>query len=416
MSSCFAALALFAIFTAGCSVPKKASDLKPSKLFSLEDEDEPEEGIPVRMEGTWTDTVLNQPGQKPQRGFGGRLIFYGRDDHKPILVDGQLVVYAFDETGREPTDNRPTRRYVFPADQLPLRMSKSEIGASYSFWLPWDEAGGPQTEVSLICRFEPKGGAVVVSEQTKHLLPGSIPANGEVARRAAPKLPEGVPSRPAQPTLESIQRSNAANSGVQLAGYESAVEQTPRVTSIEVGSSGGATAERRMTTTSIPLPQGYRLPVGSARVQSAAPANPIQPAVTPQSPIHVPAPAVTNPAQAQVFQSARVGQFPPQQLIKPTVATPTVHLPTSQGFGFAAINNQQAQVPQTSLPQVAPRTYPGMVAWGSLQRGAGQMPQQQAGQVQVPPQATIVQPASQPLPPPTPLTTTVSSPPVPFLQ
>ncbi|HJQ80871.1 MAG TPA: hypothetical protein VJ828_12985, partial [Lacipirellulaceae bacterium] len=205
--SSIAALALFAIFAGGCSVPKKASDLKPSKLFSLEDEDEPEEGIPVRMEGTWTDTVLNQPGKKPQRGFGGRLIFYGRDDHKPILVDGQLVVYAFDEAGREPTDNKPTRRYIFPADQLPLRMSKSEIGASYSFWLPWDEAGGPQTEVSLICRFEPKGGAVVVSEQTKHLLPGSLPANGEVARRGAPKLPEGVPSRPAQPTLESVQQN-----------------------------------------------------------------------------------------------------------------------------------------------------------------------------------------------------------------
>ena len=411
-----AAFSLFAIFAGGCSVPKKASDLKPSKLFSLKDEDEPEEGIPVRMEGTWTDTVLNQAGQKPQRGFGGRLIFYGRDDHEPILVDGQLVVYAFDEMGREPTDNRPTRRYVFPADQLPLRMSKSEIGASYSFWLPWDEAGGPQTEVSLICRFEPKGGAVVVSEQTKHLLPGSLPVNGEVARRAAPKLPEGVPSRPAQPTLESVQRSNASNSAVQLAGYESAVEPTPRMTSIEPGSPGGQTAERRMTTTSIPLPQNYRLPVRSARAQSAAPANPIQPIVTPQAPIQVPAPAVTTPAQPQVYQSARVGHFPPQQLIKPTVATPTVHLPTSQGFGFAAINNQPAQSPQTLLPQVAPRTYPGMVAWGSMQQENGQIPQQQAGQLQAPQQGIIVQPASQPLPPPTPLTTTVSSPPVPFLQ
>ena len=153
-------LAMFVVVV-GCSVPRSASDLKPSKVFSLDDEDEPQEGIPVRMEGTWTDTVLNQPGQKPQRGFGGRLLFYGRKDERPILVDGQLVVYAFDETGREVTDNKPTRRYVFPADQMPLRMSKSEIGASYSFWLPWDEAGGPQTEVSLICRFEPKRGSVV---------------------------------------------------------------------------------------------------------------------------------------------------------------------------------------------------------------------------------------------------------------
>jgi hypothetical protein len=416
---CLAALLVAGI--AGCSVPKKASDLKPSKLFSLGDDDEPEEGIPVRMEGTWTDTVLNQPGQKPQRGFGGRLIFYGKDDHTPILVDGQLVVYAFDETGRDPTDNKPTRRYVFPGDQMPARMSKTEIGASYSFWLPWDEAGGPQTEVSLVCRFEPKGGAVVVSEQTKHLLPGSLPANGDVARRAPPKLPEGVPSRPAQPTLESLQRASAASSGVQLAGYESAVEQHPRVESVELGSAGATTVERRMTTTSIPLPQNYRLPTGSPRAAIAARARALQQTATLPSTTQPPAPATTThtpaattPAQPQAFQSTRAGAFPPQALIKPTIATPTVHLPTSQGFGFAATNGPPAQTPQTTFPQIAPRTYPGIVPWGS-QQGVAQLPGQQVGELQRPQPRTIVQPASQPLPPPTPLTTTVSSPPAPIL-
>ena len=344
--SCFAALSLVAMVTAGCSVPKKASDLKPSKLFSLGDEDEPEEGIPVRMEGTWTDTVLNQPGQKPQRGFGGRLIFYGRDDHKPILVDGQLVVYAFDETGREATDNRPTRRYVFPADQMPLRMSESEIGASYSFWLPWDEAGGPQTEVSLICRFEPKGGAVVVSEQTKHLLPGSLPANGEVARRAAAEaaggraLAAGAAHAGKRAARECGKQWRAAGWLRKRGGAESAA-----CTSIELGSAAANTAERRMTTTSIPLPQNYRLPTGSPSAQSAARGQRSSQrgcdTVKCQYKHRRPRPQPL-PTQPQAFQSARAGAFPPQPLIKPTVATPTVHLPTSQGFGFAAVTNGQA--------------------------------------------------------------------------
>jgi hypothetical protein len=171
--------------------------------------------------GTWTDTVLTQPGQKPQRGFGGRLVFYGRDEKKPILVDGQLVVYAFDESGRDPTDNKPTRRYVFPPDQVPRHMSISEIGASYSFWLPWDEAGGPRTEVSLICRFEPKGGAVITSEQTRHLLPGALAPHATTAAKQPPQLPEGVPSRPARPTLESLMNNRQADGGMQLASYES---------------------------------------------------------------------------------------------------------------------------------------------------------------------------------------------------
>jgi hypothetical protein len=87
-------------------------------------------------------------------------------------------------------------------------------------------------------------------------------------------------------------------------------------------------------------------------------------------------------------------------------------MPTSQGFGFAAVTNGQPQATQTAFTQMAPRTYPGVTAWGA-QQGAGQMPRQPAGQVPQP--GTIVQPASQPLPPPTPLTTTVSSPPVPLL-
>src|SRR5215471_323342 len=164
------------------SSPSVAHAWGMPKMFSLDntwpfrDKDKPQQGVPVRLVGAWTDTVMTQPGQKPQRGFGGRVTFYDKEGKKPILVDGQLVVYTFDEAGRQQTDNKPTRRYVFPGDQMPLHMSKSDMGASYSFWLPWDDVGGPKTEVSLICRFEPKGGGVVTGEQTHHLLPGpSVP-------------------------------------------------------------------------------------------------------------------------------------------------------------------------------------------------------------------------------------------------
>jgi hypothetical protein len=101
-------------------------------------------------------------------------------------------------------------------------------------------------------------------------------------------------------------------------------------------------------------------------------------------------------------------------LIKPTVATPTVQMPTSQGFGFAAVNSGQAPAAQTVFPQLTPRTFPGAVTLG-VPQGTGQSTQP-TGQIQSPQSVTIVQPASQPLPPPTPLTTTVSSPQAPYLQ
>jgi hypothetical protein len=252
-------------------------DFKPSKIFSLDntwpfdDEDEPEEGIPVRIVGAWTDTVMTVPGQKAQRGFGGRLMFYGAKEEKPILVDGQLVVYAFDEAGRAPTDNKPTRRYVFPADQLKLRMSKSDIGASYSFWLPWDEAGGPKTEVSLICRFEPKDGAVITGEQTRHILPGAIATETAAAPGTAPQVPEGVPMRPAQPAFENLQSQQPGPGGVQTASYEAVV--APQATSGSGVAAPGATApDKQMAVTSIALPNDFQLPDGVAAqpISSAA--------------------------------------------------------------------------------------------------------------------------------------------------
>ena len=137
-------------------------------------EEEPRFGRPERMVATWVDTVLQRPGEPAQRGFGGRVYFYDQETD-PVAVEGRLVVYAFDETGRAPTNHEPTRRYIFPPEQLPLHRSESKIGQSYSFWLPWDEVGGTQTEVSLIARFEPlDGSGLIVSEGTRQQLPGRM--------------------------------------------------------------------------------------------------------------------------------------------------------------------------------------------------------------------------------------------------
>ena len=106
--------------------------------------------------------------------IGGRLMFYEKEG-EPIKVEGTLVVYAFDENGRDPGSARPDRKYIVTQQQLPAHYSKSKIGHSYSVWIPWDEVGGVQKEISLIVRFEPKNGAAIVGEQRRLLLPGKPP-------------------------------------------------------------------------------------------------------------------------------------------------------------------------------------------------------------------------------------------------
>jgi hypothetical protein len=412
----FAAMLVVALT---CDVGYAKMSWKPSKIFSMKsswpfrDKDEPQEGTPTRVTCAWTDTVMSQPGKKSQRGFGGRLLFYEEDEKNPILVDGQLVVYAFDETGREPTDNKPTRRYVFPAEQMPLHMSKNQLGASYSFFLPWDEAGGPKTEVSLICRFEPKEGSVVSSEQTRQVLPGTIAATPVAGdRREPPKLPEGVPSKPIAKTLQSLQASRNEERTAKLASYEVPVAADPQAVSTLATSQAAAPA-RQMTSTTINLPNSFQMPAAGSISTQPTPhiprqfvpsQQPMQPAAVPQAPVIRPfsgtqavasmpalAPPVAygQPANVPTFgaQTPTISQAmtvpptqamiqaPPSNSVMPNAQVPIGQQQVQQAVGQATLQQQllQQQAMQQQLMQKR-----------MLQQ---QAPMQQAGQ-QLPVQNT----------------------------
>src|SRR6185503_10721037 len=137
-----------------------------------------------------------------------------------------------------------------------MRMSKSDLGASYSFFLPWDEAGGPKTEVSLICRFEPKGGGVVTGEQTRHILPGPIGIATTGRAKQPPKLPEGVPSKPMKQTLETMRSAQVNDHSATQASYEAPVAGAqPAAAAQSLGA-----PERKLTTTTIQLPNNFQMP------------------------------------------------------------------------------------------------------------------------------------------------------------
>lgn len=129
--------------------------------------------LPDRIVAVWSDTVLHQPGEPGLRGFGGRLFFYEGENKDPLEVDGGLAVYVFDADKLDPHSPTPERKFVFNADQFASHMSNSEMGCSYSVWLPWDEVGGPSRRLSIVARFEGRKGGTVISQPTIKLLPGS---------------------------------------------------------------------------------------------------------------------------------------------------------------------------------------------------------------------------------------------------
>jgi hypothetical protein len=132
---------------------------------------------PTRMAIIWSPAVLNQAGKTPTRGFGGRVFFYDTAN-RPVPVEGQLVVYAYDDTRGGQGSKAADRKYAFTPDQFATHFTPSDLGASYSIWIPWDAAGGPQTHVSLVPIFTSTKGTLVMGEASPNVLPGhNTPAN-----------------------------------------------------------------------------------------------------------------------------------------------------------------------------------------------------------------------------------------------
>lgn len=187
---------LFSLLICGCATP--SSSLTEYIPFFPHSEASESELPPARVVAVWSPDVVQTVGSRPTQGFSGRLFFFdAKNNARP--VDGQLVVYAFDDSdavhkGMEPT-NKPDRRFVFTAEQVPNHFSENKIGASYSFWIPWQEIGAEQKTISLVPVLTTKDGLRIAGPPTRNVLPGKRP-------KAQPKTAD----TPGLPTVDDLRQ------------------------------------------------------------------------------------------------------------------------------------------------------------------------------------------------------------------
>ncbi len=163
------ALALVASASLGCGALNIEQSLPWSEPTIS---DKTKYSDPETMIVIWNESIYSEPGKAPMRGFGGRVYFYDKHS-RPIPVDGEFICYAFDEsTGDGAAKTRPDRKFEFTREQFTRHFGESDIGASYSIWLPWDGLGNPQRNISLYPMFRTVEGKVVRAAHSKHVLPG----------------------------------------------------------------------------------------------------------------------------------------------------------------------------------------------------------------------------------------------------
>ena len=171
------AAAMILTVAAGCQSTTFKSGLNPFQSSVEETPEEEMEAAPTRMAVIWKETAVSPVGGKATRGFGGRVYFYN-NANEPVRANGELTVYAFDDSGMETrASNVPDRKYVFRAEDMDNHFSETELGPSYSIWLPWDKVGGMRKTVALMPVFKPVNGRIVQSGQSIAVLPGKTADN-----------------------------------------------------------------------------------------------------------------------------------------------------------------------------------------------------------------------------------------------
>jgi len=304
------------------------------------EDEEPEYKIPHKMVVTWKDAVRYNPNDPPTRGFGGRIHFYD-ETQKPVRVQGSLTIYGYDDQRQGEIDNeRPDRKFVFEADKLQSHYSASKLGHSYSFWIPWDRAGGEKKEITLAPFFRTATGQLIMSEQSKHLLMG-VAKRDEQHSPAPTQQPS--PSDQVMPEVAQVNYQRNATVGMPTMPQQPAPRQ---------GS--------QLQTTTIQLPTTMK-----QRLRYVAPNNPQQ---APQQPggqqmmpnQHSPQPTMPQqPAQPLMEQASaqyQGSQYPsraPQSMqLKPGVNLQTFRpdFANSKAYSNYLASGQQA----THQPAMAP--------------------------------------------------------------
>lgn len=225
-----------------CGLSSGCKQLDLANNFTWPGPKEPDYAVPDHMTDMWSHTVLQQGGLKGVRGFGGRLMFFDKTSNRPIRVDGQLTVLAFDANNDDPEQVMPEKKYVFSAERLQEHFSESKLGPSYSFWLPWGEIGGPPRHITLITLFNSTEGQLLTSDPSRHKLAGMEPTPST----EAPATAADGTTRPPHDASKAATRSGQYERALQVS-YDAPLQRAATQTTAP------AVPRKTMQTTTISL-------------------------------------------------------------------------------------------------------------------------------------------------------------------
>ena len=181
----------FIFFSIGCSgitnsmrTSEKSSPWNPIQKISSDANEKKKKSnddlTPITMTAIWTDSVYEKAGESSVKGFGGRIFFYNAKQ-KLVKADGELIIYGFDDSAKDPTEQSADKKFIYKQEKFQSHYSENKLGASYSVWVPWEPMGGYRKAITLIPMFRTVDGDLIKCTQTIAVLPGKLRRDVEVS-------------------------------------------------------------------------------------------------------------------------------------------------------------------------------------------------------------------------------------------
>ncbi|HUE15079.1 MAG TPA: hypothetical protein VMR25_12990 [Planctomycetaceae bacterium] len=163
-----ATLLLLLLIAPGCaSMPPLFSFIKSEK-FDRADAKNPASEILA----LWQPS--EGPGQNgvPTRGFNGQIYFFTQAKPGPVVVDGKVRIYLFDDRGSVEQQGKPIGEFDYDPIGWNARAHQSSLGPGYAVFIPYPRSDFHQAACSLRVRFTPNVGPTIYSPTASVALSG----------------------------------------------------------------------------------------------------------------------------------------------------------------------------------------------------------------------------------------------------
>lgn len=128
------------------------------------------------------------PDGRPNRGFLGQVLFFEPGSDQPVLVDGKIDIYTFDDQGTPEEQARPLKKFSYTSAEWNQLATDSALGTAYNVAIPHARKAQYETVCALRVKFTSPNGEVAYSGLDSVTLRGKGNPNGLSMKRTRSKL------------------------------------------------------------------------------------------------------------------------------------------------------------------------------------------------------------------------------------